>query len=80
MAMVYLPSSAEAQYPHNPTKVTWQVLSATGDVACSTTEEHLPYTWWLDLVFNLCKLAGGLDSWDIPTLETQGKGVHRCGK
>ena len=52
--------------PNNPTKVTWQVLSATGDVAWSTTEEHLPYTWWGDLVFDLCKLAVGLD----PTRET----------
>ena len=66
MAMVYLPSGAELQHPHNPTKVTWQVLSATGDVAWSTTEEHLPYTWCLDLVINLCKLAAGIDSWDIP--------------
>ena len=73
--MVYLPSSTDPQYPHNPTKVTWQVLSATGDVAWSTTEEHLPYIWWPDLVFDLCKLVVGLDSWDIPTLETQGEGL-----
>ena len=79
MAMVYLPSSAEAQYPHNPTKVTWPVLSATGDVACSSTEEHLPYTWWLDLVFDLCKLEAGLDSCNIPTLEMQGEGLPEFG-
>ena len=57
--------------PHNTTKVTWQVLSATGDVAWSTTEEHLPYTWWGDLVF---------DSWDIPTLETQREELPECIK
>ena len=71
MAMVYL-LALSLSSPHNPTKVTWQVLSATGDVAWSTTEEHPPYTWWPDLVFDLCKLAVGLDTWDIPTLETQG--------
>ena len=59
--------------PHNPTKVTWQVLSATGDVAWSTTEEHhcdvawstteehQPYIWWPDLVFDLYKLAVDID-------------------
>ena len=25
----------------------------------------MPYTWWLDLVFDLCQLAAGLDTWDI---------------
>ena len=65
--------------PHNPTKVTWQVLSATGDVAWSTTEEHPPYTWWPSIVFDLCKLAAGLDSWDIPTLEKEGEGLPKCG-
>ena len=79
MAMVYLPSSAVAPYPHNPTKVTWQVFSATGDVAWSTTEEHLPHIWWLDLVFDLCKLAVSIDSWDISTLATQGEGLPKCG-
>ena len=56
--------------PHNPTKVTWQVLSATGDVAWSTTEEHPPYIWWPDLVFDLCDLAVGLDFWGVAALET----------
>jgi hypothetical protein len=79
MAMVYLPSSTDPQYPHNPTKVTWQVLSVTGDVVCSSTEEHPPYTWCLDLVFDLCKLTKGLDSWDISSLETQGEGLLKCG-
>ena len=52
--------------------MTWQVLSATG-IVWSTTEEHPPYIWWPDLVFDLCKLVVGLDSWDIPTLKTQGE-------
>ena len=47
------------------------------DVAWSTTEEHQPYIWWPDLVFDLCKLAAGLDSWDIPTLETQGQRIPK---
>ena len=36
MAMVYL-LALSLSSPHNPTRVTWQVLSATGDVAWSTT-------------------------------------------
>ena len=44
MAMVYLPVLC-LRNSHDPTKVTWQVLSATGDVAWSTTEEH-PYCIW----------------------------------
>jgi hypothetical protein len=59
--------------PHNPIKVMWQVLSSTGDVVWSTTEEHPPpYTWWPDLFLNL-------DSWDVPTLESQGEGYLKCG-
>ena len=50
MAIVYL-LELSLSNPHNPTKVTWQVLSATGDVAWFTTVEHPPYIWWLDLVF-----------------------------
>ena len=56
----------------NPTKVTWQALSVTRDVAWSTTEEYLSYIWRSDLVLDVCKLAAGLDSWNISTLETQG--------
>ena len=59
--------------------MTWQVLSATGDVAWSTTEENPLYTWWPDLVFDLCKLVAGLDSWNILTLETQAEGLPEYG-
>ena len=80
MAMVYLPVlSLSNPSPRNPTKVTWQVLSATGAVAWSTTEEHLPFTCWLDLVFDLCKLAVGFDSCYMPTLETQQEMLPECG-
>ena len=64
---------------HNLSKVTFQVLSATGAVAWSTTEEHLPFTCWLDLVFDLCKLAVGFDSCYMPTLETQQEMLPECG-
>ena len=43
--------------PHNRSRVTWKVLSVTGDVAWSTTVENLYCIWWLDLVFDLCDLA-----------------------
>ena len=56
--------------PYNPTKVTWQVLSATGDVAWSTTEEHLHCIWWPDLAFDICDLLMGLDYWGVPARET----------
>ena len=75
---IFLPALSLSN-PHNPTKVNWQALSVTGDVAWSTTEEHSPYTWWLDLVFDLCKLAVGLVSWDITTPETQWEGLPKCG-
>ena len=61
--------------PHNRTRVTGQVVLVTGVVACSTTEEDLHCIWWLDLVFDLCDLAVGLDSWCVPALETQGEGL-----
>ena len=41
--MVYLPALSLSS-PHNPTRVTWQVLPATGDVAWSTT--HIVSGGW----------------------------------
>lgn len=64
MATVCLCSRAEPQYPHNPTRVTGPLLSAGGNVARFTAEEGR-------LGSDLCKLAAGRDSWDIPTLETR---------
>ena len=75
--MVYLPSGTDPQHPHSPTKVIWQVLSTTADVAWSITEEHPPYTWWPDLVFVICKLAAGLDSWGYPYPRDTGGGITR---
>ena len=49
MAMIYLPVLSLGSI-HNLTRVTWQVLSVTGDVATSTTEGHLHCIWWPDLV------------------------------
>lgn len=73
MAMVYLPVLSLSS-PHNPTGVTWQVLSATRDVTWSTTEEHPHCIWWLDLVFDLCDLAVGLDPWGV-----HWEGLSKCG-
>lgn len=52
--------------PNTPQRLTWQVLSQTGDTVLSTSTDALPGTWWPDLVLDLCYLIAGLDTWDIP--------------
>jgi hypothetical protein len=50
--------------PHQPTN--WSISSTlTRDKVVKVT--HEPFTWCLPLSFDLCQLAVGLDSWDIPT-------------
>ena len=36
MAVVYIPALSLSS-PHNPTRMTWQVFSVTGDAAWTTT-------------------------------------------
>lgn len=46
--------------------LTWQVLSQTGDVVWDTKAIQPPWTWWPSLEPDVCALAAGLESWDIP--------------
>lgn len=65
-----LPSALGSPHnPHAPQKLTWQVSSANGDVIWSTTHTALPWTWWPSLYPDLCLLAAGLDSWDVPEID-----------
>lgn len=50
--------------PHLPKRLTWQVLSQTGEVAWSISGNHAPNTWWPNLSPDFCQLAAGLDTWD----------------
>lgn len=52
--------------PHTPMKLTWQVMSQTGDIVWSITSIHAPLTWWPPLTPSLCDLIAGLENWDIP--------------
>lgn len=54
--------------PHAPKKLTWQVVSATGDAVWSTTHTAPPGTWWPSLHPDVCQLVAGLDTWDIPDI------------
>lgn len=47
-------------------KITWQVISQTGDVVWSTTANHALGTWWPTLTPDFCHLATGADdSWGV---------------
>lgn len=52
--------------PHQVYRLTWQVVSQTGDIIWKKTENHPLYTWWPTLTPDFCSLAAGLDTWDIP--------------
>jgi hypothetical protein len=72
--MVYLPALSLGS-PLNPTRVTWQVLPDTGDMAWSTTH-IVPGDWTLTLISDL---VVDLDFRDVAALETQGEGLPGCG-
>lgn len=65
-ALLTLPISSSGSNPQEPKKFTWQILSQTGEVVWGISKEAPLDTWWPDLVFDLCLLIAGLDSWDIP--------------
>lgn len=67
--------------PHVPVHQTWTVVSAgTRDKVASLTASKPLNTWWPDLSFDLCQLAAGLESWDIPTHECRWKQTACMGK
>ena len=50
---------------------TWEVISGAGDIVWKvSSSEHPQWTWWPDLSPDLCQLIAGLDSWDIPTVDS----------
>ncbi|XP_069396461.1 uncharacterized protein [Delphinus delphis] len=51
--------------PHLPQRLTWQVISQTGDVTWSISHTAPPWTWWPDLFPDVCKLAIGAPYWDL---------------
>lgn len=46
--------------------LTWQVLSQTGEVVWAKETKQPPWTWWPTLSPDVCALAAGLETWDIP--------------
>lgn len=51
--------------PHLPQRLTWQVISQTGDVIWSVSNIAPPWTWWPNLFPDVCKLAIGAPGWDL---------------
>ena len=74
--MVYLPALSLSS-PHNPTRVTWQVLSATGMYIGSLQRNtHIVSGGWtLTLISDL---VVDLDFRGVAALETQGEGLPEC--
>lgn len=52
--------------PHNLLQLTWEVLNEKGEAAWSITATHSLWTWWPNLTPDICKMAAGLTSWDLP--------------
>lgn len=68
LSFVYTASVTESQdnNPHAPVQQTWEVINEEGNPIWSITEVHPPWTWWPDLTPDICKLAAGSLTWDIP--------------
>lgn len=45
---------------------TWEVINEEGNAVWSISAIHPPWTWWPDLTPDICKLAAGLLTWDLP--------------
>lgn len=52
--------------PHAPQLLVWEVSTPTGQVAWSINGTHTPGAWWPTLHPDVCQLAVGLDTWDVP--------------
>lgn len=70
LLLTHLPPISSSN-PHAPQRLTWQVLSQTGDIIWSTTKENPLWAWWPSLTPDICALVAGLDNWDIPTLTSE---------
>lgn len=53
--------------PQAPKRLTWEVINPTGRVIWKLGPvEKTPGTWWPTLTPDVCQLALGVDTWDIP--------------
>lgn len=66
LLLLNLPQLSDASNPNAPQRLTWQVLSQTGEVVWSISKVAPPGTWWPDMTLDLCLLMAGLETWDIP--------------
>lgn len=77
-------SCVSEESPHAIKKLTWRILTQTGEEVWRVTANHAPYSWWPPLTPDFCQLAAGLASWDIPTIDqhqlngTGGQMVQDC--
>lgn len=51
--------------PHVPKKLTWQVLSGTGEIVYQVTDIKPSGTWWPPLTPDICALAVGNKNWEL---------------
>ncbi|XP_066877628.1 uncharacterized protein [Kogia breviceps] len=66
ITLTLLPLLAVSNFsPHLPQRLTWQVISQTGDIIWSVSHTAAPWTWWPDLFPDVCKLAIGAPYWDL---------------
>jgi hypothetical protein len=42
------------------------VLNEEGNIVWAASAVHPPWTWWPDLTHDICKLAAGSLTWDLP--------------
>lgn len=59
--------------PRAPQLLTWEILNPTGQRVWSIKESHTPGTWWPTLHPDVCQLAIGLDTWDLPEVDEPNK-------
>lgn len=52
--------------PHTPVQQTWEVANEEGIIVWSITVVQPLWAWWPDLTADLCRLAAGSLTWDIP--------------
>ena len=52
--------------PHATFHQTWEVHNEEDNIVWSITDIHPLWTWWPDLTPDICKLAAGSPTWDLP--------------
>lgn len=67
VGLCYLPLTTSN--PHAPLSLAWEVINPKGQVVWSVRGTHTPGTWWPSLHPDVCQLAIGLDTWDLPEVD-----------